>query len=292
MKVSACIQELEEFNRGQLRSEKTIRFYNQRLSVFSGYAGSDTHLKDIGRDQVRSFMADISDKYAPETVRATTVAVKRLFSWAQDEGIIADNPIAKLQLPRTPKVDRPALTRDEVKLILEKGFRKSKAGHRWRAMLILSVDTGLRVSELCNLKLKDIENDGSIRVRQGKGAKDRVVFAGQTALHSVKEYIDLYRHKPAYRYRSYVWIGSNHTPIRPVSFRKALYYAGDRLGLKIHPHKLRRTFATMMLLNKADLFTLQELMGHSDITTTRKYIPRDIERLREVHRSASPGDML
>lgn len=293
MELGACIQELEEFNRGQLRSEKTIRFYNQRLSVFSEHAGSDTSLDEIGRDQVRSFMADISDKYAPETVRATTVAVKRLFSWAQDEGIIADNPIAKLKLPRTPRVDKPALTRDELKLILEKGFRKSKAGHRWRAMLVLSVDTGLRVSELCNLKLKDIDfDDGSICVRQGKGAKDRVVFAGQTALHYVKEYIDLYRHKPAYRYRSFVWIGGNNTPIRPVSFRKALYYAGDRLGLKIYPHKLRRTFATMMLLNKADLFTLQELMGHSDISTTRKYIPRDIERLREVHRSASPGDML
>jgi site-specific recombinase XerD len=237
-------------------------------------------------------MASLRDKYSPETVRATAVAVKRLFSWASSEGIISDNPISNLKLPRTPRIDRPVLNREEINLILEKGFRNSRAGFRWSTMLIFSIDTGLRVSELCALKLKDVKDDGRITVRQGKGASDRVVFGGQRAIQRTLEYIHQYRHKPAYRSRAYIWIGHNGQPIRPVSFRKALYHAGDRVGIEISPHKLRRTFATMMLLNKADLFTLQELMGHADIATTRKYIPRDLDRLREVHRTASPGDML
>jgi len=292
MKVGAVILELEEYNRGQLRADKTIKFYNQRLAPFSEHVGSGTIISEVGRDEVRSFMASLRDKYSPETVRATAVCVKRLFSWAKDEGIIAENPISDLKLPRTPRVDRPALTREEVNLILDKGFRNSRAGHRWRTMLLLAIDTGLRVSELCALKLKDIKEDGEIIVRQGKGAKDRVVFCGDKATDQTRTYIDHYRHKPAYRFRSLLWIASNGGYVRPAAFRKALYHAGDRVAIKINPHMLRRTFATMMLLNKADLFTLQELMGHADIATTRKYIPRDLDRLREVHRTASPGDML
>ena len=292
MQVGAVILELEEYNRGQLRADKTIKFYNQRLAPFSKHVGSTTPIEQVGRDEVRSFMASIRDKYSPETIRATAVAVKRLFSWASSEGIISDNPISNLKLPRTPRIDRPVLSREEINLILEKGFRNSRAGFRWQTMLIFSIDTGLRVSELCALKLKDVKDDGRITVRQGKGASDRVVFGGKRAIQRTLDYIHQYRHKPAYRSRSYIWIGHNGQPVRPVSFRKALYHAGDRVGIEISPHKLRRTFATMMLLNKADLFTLQELMGHADIATTRKYIPRDLDRLREVHRTASPGDML
>lgn len=292
MKLGAVILELEEYNRGQLRADKTIKFYNQRLAPFSEHVGSGTIISEVGRDEVRSFMASLRDKYSPETVRATAVCVKRLFSWAKDEGIIAENPISDLKLPRTPRVDRPALTREEVNLILDKGFRNSRAGHRWRTMLLLAIDTGLRVSELCALKLKDVNSDGRIKVRQGKGARDRVVFGGKRAIQRTLDYIHQHRHKPAYRSRSYIWIGNNGLPTRSSSFRKALYHAGDRVGIKVNPHQLRRTFATMMLLNKADLFTLQELMGHADIATTRKYIPRDLDRLREVHRTASPGDML
>jgi len=292
MKVGAVILELEEYNRGQLRADKTISFYNQRLAPFSIHVGSSTPIDAIGRDEVRSFMASLRDKYSPETVRATAVCIKRLFSWAKNEGIIAENPISNLTLPRTPRVDRPALTREEVNLLLNKGFRNSRAGHRWGTMLLLAIDTGLRVSELCALKLKDIKEDGRITVRRGKGSKDRVVFCGSRALQRTVNHRDNYRFKPAYRFRSYLWIGHNGSPTRPAAFRKALYFAGDRVGVKVNPHSLRRTFATMMLLNKADLFTLQELMGHADIATTRKYIPRDLDRLREVHRTASPGDML
>jgi site-specific recombinase XerD len=292
MKVGAVILELEEYNRGQLRADKTIKFYNQRLAPFSEHVGSGTIISEVGRDEVRSFMASLRDKYSPETVRATAVCVKRLFSWAKDEGIIAENPISNLTLPRTPRVDRPALTREEVNLLLDKGFRNSRAGHRWGTMLLLAIDTGLRVSELCALKLKDVKDDGRITVKQGKGARDRVVFGGKRAIQRTLDYIHQYRYKPAYRSRSYIWIGNNGLPTRSSSFRKALYHAGDRVGIKVNPHQLRRTFATMMLTNKADLFTLQELMGHADIATTRKYIPRDLDRLREVHRTASPGDML
>lgn len=292
MKLQLTIEELEEFNRGQLRSEKTIRFYNQRLATFADFVGANTPISAVTRDDVRKFMASLRDRYSPETVKATAVAVKRLFSWAAEEGILAENPIINLKLPRTPKVDRPALTKEQVNLLLAKGFRKSQAGFRWRTMLLFAIDTGLRVSELCALKLKDVGDDGQVTVRQGKGSKDRMVFCGQRTLQRTLEYKDRYRYKPEYRYRSYLWIGHNGKPIQPAAFRKALYYAGDRVGIKVSPHALRRTFATMMLNNKADLFTLQELMGHADITTTRKYIPRDLDRLREVHRTASPADLL
>jgi len=290
--LGVAVTQLEAYNRGQLRSDRTIRFYNQRLAVLRQELGDQRPIDGVTREEVRLFMAKISGRYSPETVRGTVVAVKRLFAWAAGEGMIQTDPLVGLRLPSLPRIDRPALSLEEVRSLFTRGFPKTKTGRRTRTMFLLAIDTGLRVSELCNLRLEDVHDDGSITVRQGKGRKDRVVFAGRQSIESIADYR---RQDPSAHVggpEANLWSLDNARHVTPASFRRALCRAGDRVGVEVHPHKLRRTFATMMLLNKADLFSLQELMGHSDISTTRKYIPRDLERLRSVHRSASPGDML
>jgi len=281
LNLTRAIARLETYNRGLLRSEKTVRFYNQRLGVLVRHLG-DRPLETIDKDEIRSFLADLGGRCSPETVRGTAVVVRRLFSWAASEGMIKSDPLEHLRLPRPPVPDRPALTEGELRLLLDKGFSSRPTGRRFRAMFLLAVDTGLRVSELCALQAGDVDHDGIVRVRSGKGKKDRVTIAGQAALAAVAEVCAS---------AGNLWTGSGQ-PISATAFRRALSRAGNRLAIKVHPHKLRRTFATLMLSNRADLFALQELMGHADISTTRRYVPRDVDRLRSVHRQAGPGDWL
>lgn len=290
MNVTQAISALAEANRGQLRSPQTVRFYNQRLFQFGLYVGLETQLAGVTREKVRGFLASLPARYTPETVRATAIAVKRLFAWAEGEGIIQSSPIGTLPLPAAKGTQRPSLKPEEARTLLE-AFPKTRSGRRWRTMTLLAIDTGLRVSELCSLEVSDVEGN-RIQVRKGKGLKPRVVFMGNRASKAVADYLKGDRFVPLPAYKAYLWTTRDGRHVRAIGFRKALVAAGDRVGVHVHPHMLRRTFATLLVRHGGDVFSLQELMGHASIQTTRRYVQQDEERLQAVHRKAGPGDLL
>jgi site-specific recombinase XerD len=290
MKISQAIEALAAYNQGQMKSPETVQFYTGRLVQFARFVGPDGQLEDVKREDVRAFMATLPARYTPETARGTMVAVKRLFNFACSEGIMSASPIATLPLPSNRRTERPALQPEQAGAVLA-AFRDTRAGRKFRAMSLLAIDTGLRVGELVALNLADIDAE-RILVRQGKGAKPRVVFMGFRAQEAIERYVTKDRPVPAPGHEQALWLTSSGERIRTATYRKALYQAGDRARIHVHPHMLRRTFATLMVRHGGDVFALQELMGHASVSTTRRYVVADESRLREVHRKTGPGDLL
>lgn len=287
MELAAAIGALEQHNIGQMKSPNTIEFYNQRLAKMEEFFGPDADLTEIEQEHLRKFIATLPAQYSDETVRATVVAIKRLFSLAEGEGKLERNPATNIPLPRVRKQDKHALRPSEIHGLLD-AFQNGTTGDRWRAMLLVALDTGLRVSELCALRLDDVEGH-RVRVHRGKGHKPRTVFMGDRAARALDTYL---RQRPAAVDSTWIWVNRNGHRVTGHDFRKALYRAGEKAGVKVYPHKLRRTFATMMLQNGADLFTLQELMGHEDISTTRRYVEINEAQLQRVHSKAGPVDLM
>lgn len=290
MQISQAIGALAAYNQGQMKSPETVQFYTRRLLQFALFVGPESELEAVQREEVREFMATLPGRYSAETARATMIAVKRLFNFCCSEGIIDASPIATLPLPSNKRTDRPALQPEQAGALLA-AFRDTKAGRKFRAMSLLAIDTGLRVSELVGLDLEDLDAE-RILVRHGKGAKPRVVFMGFRAQDAIHRYVSADRPTPVAGHERALWLTCDGHRIRTATFRKALYGAGNRAGIHVHPHMLRRTFATLMVRHGGDVFALQELMGHAQVSTTRRYVVADEERLRLVHRKTGPGDLL
>jgi len=161
---------------------------------------------------------------------------------------------------------------------------------RERAIILFLVDSGLRRQEFCNLERKDINlQTGVVTVRQGKGRKDRIAVVGATTRRALLRYwqtcANQEENAPAFQTKD----GQRFTP---AGLRSLLLRLGHKAGVHITPHALRRTFATLALQGGMDLISLQTLLGHSDIATTRRYVQWLDDDLLKAHKKASPIDNL
>ena len=210
--------------------------------------------------------------------------MRQLFKYMAAEGIIKENPSLLIQ---GPKVGRPlpkVISQKDVEALLAAPDRNSRLGLRDGAMLELLYATGLRVSELINVK-KENWHDGWLVVR-GKGGKERLVPYGDQARDLVAKYLNTRLHKDS----PYVFLSSRGKPMTRQNFwdRVKRYAKQAGIGKSVSPHTLRHAFATHLLMHGADLRAVQVMLGHSDITTTEIYTHIAQERLRQIHEKFHP----
>lgn len=219
------------------------------------------------------------------------VALRGLYKYLLMEGHIKKSPTLKIDIPRFHKKLPGVLTIEEVEALLNAPDTKKVKGLRDKAMLELLYATGLRVSELLNLKVDSVNLEVGYIITLGKGSKERVIPMGEVARNWVKEYME--RVRPSFLKDSstpFVFLNPSGRRMSRQGFWKIVrgYARGLNIKKPITPHTLRHSFATHLLENGADLRAVQTMLGHADISTTQVYTHINRERLKEIHRQFHP----
>ena len=274
-------------------SKNTMLAYGRDLRKFQGFAeGKGRKLVQVTRDDIVDFLTSLYQSgLDSRSVARHLVSVRNFLRFCQAEGMIAEDPSAYVETPKF-RMRLPAhLSLDEVNLLLTQPDASNPIGIRDKAMIELLYSAGLRISELVNLRLGDLQMEtGCVRCI-GKGNKERLVPMGRTAASAVRVYLDGPRQALAGKTSSpYLFLNRFGTRIGRIGFWKKLAYYGRKanLRLKLKPHMLRHSFATHLLERGADLRSVQLMLGHADISTTQIYTHVVKDRLKEVYKRHHP----
>ena len=271
-------------------SRNTVSAYATDLKKYLQF------LKKSSRDAQTAQKEDVIDflellrngTYAVPTVCRYISSIKAFYSFLLVENRIPEDPTENLQMPRKWERVPKALTVADVKSLLEAKFN-AKTSLRDSSMLELLYSSGLRVSELVNIKLGDIHAEaGFIRVI-GKGSKERIVPVNGRALGRIKRFIA--EERPAIlkkRESPYLFVTRTGRPMTRQRFWQMLKAVGKQAGITLSPHTLRHCFATHLLEGGADLRSVQKMLGHADISTTQIYTKVTTDRIKKVFKTYHP----
>ena len=266
-------------------SKHTILNYKLDLEGFSKFLG-ETEIEKVDYLVLRKYLAVLKEKnLTNRTVNRHLSSLRSFFKFLTREGLLKTNPILSLSSPKQEKHLPQFLTEDEVTKLIEVALPKDERGLRDRAILETFYSTGIRISELVGLSNQDIDFIGGIVKVMGKGKKERIVPIGERAIAAIRDYLEK-RKKQA----DALFLNKSGKRITTRGVRnivgKYLRLAGIRQG--ISPHTLRHSFATHLLNRGADLRSVQELLGHVNLSTTQIYTHLTTERLKSVYDKAHP----
>jgi integrase/recombinase XerD len=277
-------------------SPNTVSAYRRDMMKFDEFAKKrKLTLEAVTRDILVDFLASLyRQKLESRTVARHLVTLRNFFRFAQTQDCISVDPSVNLESPKIRRTLPGYLRLDEVELLLSQPDDKTPLGLRDRAMLEVLYSTGLRVSELVNLRVMDLDTGvGCVRCI-GKGDKERIVPIGKKALTLVDRYLRDARPKLVGKGKqalaTTLFINRRGSPISRVGVWKILSAYGRQAGLRVGstPHMLRHSFATHLLERGADLRSVQLMLGHSDISTTQIYTHVVEERLKQIYKAHHP----
>ncbi len=272
-------------------SQNTVDAYERDLRRYLEFMGAKNP-DDISQSDVVSFLSRLSAAgISTPSIARCLAAVRGLHKYLVTDGFATADPTVNLDTPRGWKRLPKTLSSGDVDALLDQPDPLTAIGLRDKAMLELLYATGLRVSELVGLKLRDINLERGFVVIIGKGSKERAVPMGESAMASVKEYLDRARRMLLGGVESdHLFISSKRRGITRQMFwdRIKNYALKAGIGSTVSPHTLRHSFATHLLDNGADLRAVQAMLGHSDISTTQIYTHVSRERLRKIHEKYHP----
>ena len=280
-----------------LRAEKnysphTLTGYTHDLREFYSFVGKE-ELSTLDKGRLRSFLAELSSRgYSKRTVSRRMATLRTFFRFLVREGTVRKNPLSALKNPKQEKKLPMVLEENEVNQLLD-APEDDVTGRRDRALLETLYSTGMRVSELVGLNLDKIDFIGGVCRVMGKGSKERLCPIGDRALRSIRRYLDLRNGQDAKRSKA---LFLNHSPNKTGSALTARsvcrvvhrYIERTSRRQSISPHTLRHSFATHLLNRGADLKSVQELLGHENLSTTQIYTHVSTQRLKEAYDKAHP----
>lgn len=271
-------------------SKNTINSYENDLNKFEEYYKSKDLLKITSKD-IEKYIQTLSD-LAPTTVSHNISSLKTFYSYFLKQGRVSNNPTDGIKSPKLGIHLPTYLTIDEVNKLLDIEVTDAFSS-RNKAILELMYATGLRISEVISLEFKNIDYDECIIRVMGKGSKERIVPVNDYAIKYLKEYIDNYRPELVKNeINNYIFLNNHGRMLTRQGIFKMIknYAALKNIKKTIGPHTLRHTFATHLLENGADLRVIQELLGHSDISTTQIYTHLTKEALHNEYKKYFPRD--
>ncbi len=272
-------------------SRNTVQSYERDLRKYMAFV--KTKEPDaVAQTDVVSFLSGLSDAgLATPSVARCLAAVRGLHKFLLIDGLAGTDPTVNLETPRGWKHLPRALSSDDVEALLRQPDPATSIGLRDKAMLELLYASGLRVSELVGLKLRDINLERGFLIVLGKGSKDRAVPMGETAASSLEAYLKRARHELLGGKESeHLFISSHRRVITRQMFWERIKFYALKAGINspVSPHTLRHSFVTHLLDNGADLRAVQAMLGHADISTTQIYTHVSRERLRRIHEKYHP----
>jgi len=275
-------------------SDNTLEAYGRDLVKFLAYLKQRKieHPREVKRSDILSYLGLLLDEGAAFSSSARNLSsIKSFFRFLVLEGQITVNPAENLDSPKIHRKLPQVLTVEEVDRLLANPNVISPTGLRDRAMFELMYATGLRVSELLSLEVDDVNlTSGYVRC-MGKGRRERIVPMGQTASFWVERYIGRSRQQLIKgAINRILFVNANGRKMTRQGFWKILNKHVSQAGItkEVTPHTLRHSFATHLLENGADLRSVQEMLGHADISTTQIYTHLTKTHLREVYQRSHP----
>lgn len=272
----------------------TLESYGRDLRQYAEFLerGKFATLESASRATIISYLLYLEKQgKATATIARRLAALKSFYQFLLRERVLEKDPTANLESPKLEKRLPKVLTIKEIEQLLKQPNPMNSAGLRDRAMLELLYATGIRVSELVSLNMNDVNIDmGYVRC-YGKGSKERIVPLGSMAQRSVSDYLGNGRGQLVKDIREQALFVNHHGRrlTRQGFWKIVKKYASDaRIDKDITPHTLRHSFATHLLENGADLRSVQEMLGHADISTTQIYTHITKGRLKEVYAKAHP----
>jgi integrase/recombinase XerD len=275
-------------------SAHTVESYLRDITRLAEYATSRgaKRPEQLSAAQLREFIYFLKDLgLAPTTIRRQISAIRTYFKFLVGEGIAARDPSERIESPKRWRTLPAVLSVAEVERLLQAPNTDEPLAIRDRALLEFAYATGVRVSELVGVRLQDISFEDRLARVFGKGAKERIVPFGKTALGVVSMYAREIRPKlDRGKSKGVLFLNARGTPLSRVGAWGVIKATARRAGLtkRVTPHTLRHTFATHLLEGGADLRAVQEMLGHADLSTTQLYTHVDRDYLRTVHRSYHP----
>lgn len=273
------------------RSEETVKGYRSDLLDFLDFLKGEgvESFEEVTYHHLRSYIGLLSQKGLKKASVARKVSsIRSFFKWLRKEGYIEKNPSALLS---SPKYRRPLprwLTEEETMRLLEAPGKEDPQGIRDRAIVELLYSTGLRIGELLRLRLSDLNLEQKLIRVKGKGGKERLVPFGEKAFLALKDYLSI--RDALGPKEDFVFLNRFGKRLSPRWVQKSLKVYALKGGIfkMVTPHLLRHTFATHLLDRGADLRAIQELLGHSRLSTTQRYTHVTTTRLMEVYDHAHP----
>jgi integrase/recombinase XerD len=225
------------------------------------------------------------------SIKLEAVALRVFFRFLRTRGRIPSDPAEKLPLPRLPKTLPQPLSRDEIADLVAAPAGDTPLEIRDRALLELIYASGLRIAEVCSVRLENLDEDGGVIRVTGKGNKTRLIPVGSAALEALRFYLANARPKlVSPRSGAAIFLSVRGHPLTPARIWQLVRQYAKQAGIReeIHPHQLRHSFATHLLSGGADLRIIQEMLGHASIATTQIYTQVDGGQLKSVHRKFHP----
>jgi integrase/recombinase XerC/integrase/recombinase XerD len=288
-------QHFEAYNRSEGKSPRTVECYSRVLKYFGDYLRDHNLPSSLGHlniQVVRDFILYLQTRekwhdhpytkprgnLASASVQNYVRSLRPFFSWLHREGYTEDNILAQLRPPRTPQKLVEILTDAEVGRILACMDRNTATGSRDTAMVIALLDSGLRLSELIGPQLADTHIDQGFLKVMGKGAKERIVPIGSMTQKSLQRYLFHFRPEPFYEDQDYFFLTLEGKPMSINAVKLIFARLAQKSGVKrLHAHLCRHTFATNYLINGGDVFSLQQILGHTSLEMVRMiYPPSDV----------------
>ncbi len=282
-------------------SEHTIRAYNTDLNQFLSFLDSynkKVYLLELDKNLVRNYLVflDRSGK-SSKSIARKIATLKSLYKFLTKQGILSVNPMAEIHSPKVNKTLPHLLNQDEILKLMNLPDTSTLKGNRDQAILELFYSTGVRISELVNIKHADLSlESGSIHIH-GKGGKDRLVVMGERAAYSLKRYLSVLKTGEKSGTSKFLFPGQirkeNEISDRPIGIKTVYNIVRKYVNLvsedeKLSPHSLRHSFATHMLENGADLMAVKDLLGHSSLSSTQVYTHIQKRRLKKIYQQAHP----
>lgn len=274
-------------------SANTIENYKRDMEKFAELiAERQLGLVGIVRRDVVDFLASLYHRgLDSRSVARHLATLRHFFRFAMTEGLITEDPAMTIESPKMVQALPQFLSVEEVERLLQAPDLTTTIGIRDRAIIEMMYSTGIRVSELCGIRVGDLKMDPGCLRCIGKGDKERLVPVGRRALEAVQIYMRDSRPKLlGERISPYLFFTKRATPISRISAWALIAEYGRKAGLRqrLKPHMLRHSFATHLLDRGADLRSVQMMLGHSDISTTQIYTHVVEERLKQVYKAHHP----
>jgi len=291
VEIETLIEGFRLYNSCKGLSPKTITWYDAFLRHFADFLHHHHHpteISQLGINHLRAWLHHGQERgLSPFTVQGQARTLKVFFRFAQEESYLNVNIASRLKVPRAPRKIIPTFSEEQLRRLLA-----TARSTRDKAILGLFIDTGIRVTELACLRIHDVNLDrGRIKVN-GKGAKERYVFCGNKCRRLLWRYINTERPDVA---SDRVFINSHGEPLKARGILEMMRRCGKRAGItgvRCSPHTLRHTFAKRFLLNGGDVFTLQQILGHSSLEMVRRYLALCSQEVGRLYRPHSPLDRL
>jgi len=298
LELEKLILHFAQSNKAEGKSPKTMTWYTEMITGFTRFltgTGRRPVLSEFDITIVREFIIYEQERgMSPFTVQGKVRALKAFASWLFNEGYTTDHVLYNLKMPKAPQNLIEPLTAVEIDQLVKYQNPLTSLGCRNTAILVLLLDTGIRVSELCGLRFEDVHIEGGYLKVMGKGSKERIVPIGGLAQKMLWRYVIHFRPETAVDADDFLFLTLDSKPLCTNAIKLLLKRWGKKAGVpRLHAHLCRHTYATNFLNYQCgDVFRLQQILGHSTLEMVRRYVHYASAQAMINGKPSSPMDQM